>query len=87
MRPVALLPAEMETMDILTYDPHFFYGVEADPPCSLRIGMDKRQVFAMKSGSLYTKGNAYSIAESNLIWIFIHSFVIILLKWLAIRVR
>ena len=64
-----------------------FEGVEADPPCSLRIGMDKRQVFAMKSGSLYTKGNAYSIAESNFIWIFIHSFVIILLKWLAIRVR
>ena len=80
MRPVALLPAEMGTMDILTYDPHSFDGVEVDPPCSLRIGMDKRQVFAMKSDSLYTKGNADSIAESNFIWIFIHSFVIILLK-------
>ena len=55
MRPVALLPAEMGTMGILTYDPHSFDGVEVDPPCSLRIGMDKRQVFAMKSDSLYTK--------------------------------
>ena len=33
-----------------------FDGVEVDSPCSLRIGMDKRQVFAMKSDSLYTKG-------------------------------
>lgn len=55
MRLVALLPAEMGTMDILTYDPHSFDGVEVDSPCSLRIGMDKRQVFAMKSDSLYTK--------------------------------
>lgn len=56
MRPVALLPSEMGTMDILTYDPHFFGWREVDSPCSLRIGMDKRQVFAMKSDSLYTKG-------------------------------
>ena len=66
MRLIALLPAEMKTMDILTYDPHFFDGVEADPPCSLRIGMDKREVFAMKSDSLYTKektGNQGSLKE------------------------
>ena len=69
MRPVALLPAEMGTMDILTYDPHFFDGVEVDLPCSLRIGMDKRQVFAMKSDSLYTKvktGKQGSLKEGTI---------------------
>ena len=43
-----------------------FDGVEVDSPCSLRIGMDKRQVFAMKSDSLYTKektGNQGSLKE------------------------
>lgn len=69
MRPIVLLPAEMETMDILTYDPHFFDGVEVDHLCSLRIGMDKRQVFAMKSDSLYTKvktGKQGSLKEGTI---------------------